>query len=227
MNKSKYERIKRQHMTEYRRNISDVHSHINRYTQVRNTFIRNYIQMYRYKKHIRNEILHLLNKSVKPYIHENTLLGNYHDEHIEKIKTSFEIRQKQMKEGMIAQMMMGYFIGWENLEKGHSSGLDIRKKDNSIIIELKNKYNTCNSSSQKAILDKLVEYKKKNPNTRCIWGIINEKQNEKRLHKFIVHNGYIIEKIQGRRLLSIVFTLDGIDYTNHVINYVKNIMYSL
>ena len=113
--------------------------------------------------------------------------------------------------------------GWENLGIGHKSGLDCRKKDNSIILEIKNKYNTCNSNSQKTVYDKLSEYKKKYPKTRCILGIVNPRPNCSKLEEKIIHNEVQIEKIQGVKLLDLIFT----SYTEDILEYTRNIMYPL
>ena len=70
-----------------------------------------------------------------------------------------------MKEGDIAQIVLGNFYGWKDLGVGHETGLDLVREDNTAnAMELKNKWNTCNSSSAKAVLDKLADYKN-NPNT--------------------------------------------------------------
>jgi len=126
-----------------------------------------------------------------------------------------------MKEGTLAQIVIGNWFGWEDLGKGHSSGLDCRKKDNSTIIELKNKWNTCNSGSRKALLDKLSMYKKKNPSTRCIWGIVNPKHGCKILSETITHDGVEIEKIQGDELFKLVFSIGKINYSSKIINIIK------
>lgn len=197
---------------------------VKHYQNIRNNFIKCVILLYRYKKKIRNLVIHKLNRCAKNYIHEDTILGDDSLENIKNLEIAFKIRQKQMKEGDIAQIIMGNFIGWEDLGNKSKYGLDIRKLDNSIIMEIKNKYNTCNSGSQKAVLDKLSNYKRKFPNTRCVWGIVNPKHG-KSSHTIINYNGVDVEKIQGSLLLSLVFTLHGIDYSNHIIKYTKCIMY--
>lgn len=88
-----------------------------------------------------------------------------------------------MKEGEIAQIVIGNFYEWIDLKTGHESGLDCMKKDNSVIMEVKNKYNTGNSGSEKSVLDKLSKYKGENPETICVFGIINPRKNEKNLTK--------------------------------------------
>ena len=159
-----------------------------------------------YKRAVKSAIEKILHADKAEYQHEETVFGDNSDEQISKLRTAFEIRQKQMQEGDIAQKVMGLFYGWEDLGVGHHSGLDIRKKNSTIIFELKNKYNTCNSGSQKAILDKLSRYKDRHPNTICAWGIINPKPECKKLVQYLRHDGVEILKIQGRELFRLVFT---------------------
>lgn len=176
-----------------------------------------------YYKLITNEINKITHHAQKHYQHENTLFGN--DGHKHDLEIAFRIRQLQMKEGEIAQKILGSFLGWEDLGVGHTSGLDIRKQDNSCIMEIKNKWNTCNSGSQKAVLDKLADYKRNNPNTVCVWGIVNPKPNSKTFKETIIHNGLEIIKLQGYQLFSYVMTIDGVDHSRHVIAYVQNLLY--
>jgi len=35
-----------------------------------------------------------------------------------------------MKEGELAQILIGNWLGWQNLKRGHSTGLDCHKLDN-------------------------------------------------------------------------------------------------
>ena len=109
------------------------------------------------------------------------LIGFAATENIKNQQIGHSVRQAHMTERCIGQIVIGNFIGWTNLKTGHPSGLDCIKNDGSIIIELKNKYNTCNSSSGLTLLDKLAKYKIPHPATRCIWGIINPKPSCKNL----------------------------------------------
>ena len=177
-----------------------------------------------YKKKIKKEINLILNIKRKKYVYEPTMFGIETDEYIKSLEISHRVRQLQMKEGKISQILIGNFYGWEDLGNGHSSGLDCKKKDNSIIIEIKNKYNTCNSNSQKTLLDKLSDYKKKFPNTRCIWGVVNPKINCTKLKEKIIYNEVEIEKIQGIELFNLVFTLNNINYSKEIINFVKELI---
>ena len=86
-------------------------------------------------------------------------------------------------------------------------------------------YNTCNSGSQKALFDKLSKYKKDNPDTRCIWGIVNPKQGCKKLCETILYDGVEIEKIQGKELFKLVFRLNENDFSDEIIRFVRTTMY--
>lgn len=164
------------------------------------------------------------------YNHESTLLSIETPEYIEYRRISNIIRQIDMKDGKLSQIMIGNFIGWTDLGEGHPSGLDCMKNDNSIIMEVKNKYNTCNSGSRKSVYDKLSVYKKSNPNTRCVLGIINPKCQNRNLSRIINHNGSEIEIIQGSDLTRLVFTIGNINYTKEIVDFVmkqKKLYYSL
>lgn len=50
--------------------------------------------------------------------------------------------------GEMHEIILGAVDGWERLDNGHESGLDIRRTDGTIYAEVKNKYNTLNSNSE-------------------------------------------------------------------------------
>ena len=87
---------------------------------------------------------------------------------------------------------------------GSPSGLDIRSCDRNYFVELKNKYNTMNSSSRKAVIEKLVKWSAKNPKTTCILGIVNPK-NGKGYQKEIQQDGECIKELGGEELFKLVF----------------------
>ena len=89
---------------------------------------------------VKPQIHDILTRTQNPFVHEPTLFGDNSDSNILLLDASHQIRQKQMKEGLVAQTIIGNFAGWEDLGIGHSSGLDCRKKDNTIIMDVKNKY---------------------------------------------------------------------------------------
>ncbi len=175
-----------------------------------------------YTKNIHPLIDKLFQRKTKEYVYEPTLFGDNSKENIKMLEIAFKQKQKQMKEGELAQIVIGNWFGWEDLGVGHSSGLDCRKKDMSVIMDVKNKWNTCNSGSKKALFDKLSKYKKENPKTRCIWAIVNPKPGCKKLCEKIIYNGVVIEKIQGIELFKLVFNVGNINYSTQIINIVKN-----
>ena len=77
--------------------------------------------------------------------------------------------QKTMQNaiGDFHQTILGTVDGWEDLGLAHPTGLDIRKEDDSIYAEIKNKYNTLNSSSAKTTADKLINVANQLPNSKC------------------------------------------------------------
>ena len=77
--------------------------------------------------------------------------------------------------GDFHQMLLGKVDGWENLGVGHTTGVDLKKDDNTIFVELKNKYNTMNSSSQSKCFDKLQDITVKFPKVRAYWAYIVSK----------------------------------------------------
>lgn len=187
------------------------------------SIVRMYLWLIFYlKNNVFPKIEELYNKKNREYIHEYSVFGDNSKESIKLHKIAFKQKQKKMKEGMLAQILIGNWIGWESLKRGDPIGLDCRRKDNSIILELKNKYNTVKGSDiKKSLLPTLINYKKKNPLTRCIWGIVNPKPTNKKLNKTITFNGYEIEKIQGFELFKLVFSIGNIDYSTRMINIVR------
>ena len=63
----------------------------------------------------------------------------------------------EMTMGTFHQRLAGCFDGWESLPAGgKGTGLDVRKKDDSEIMEWKNKHNTMNADSAKSVIQKLT-----------------------------------------------------------------------
>ena len=166
----------------------------------------------------------LYGRKCKPYVHEPTIFGDNSKENVALLEVAFKQRQMHMKEGELTQILIGNWVGWEDLGVGHPTGLDCRKKDNSIIMDVKNKFNTCNSGSQKALFDKLAKYRATNPNTRCLWAIVNSKPGSRTLSETIAYEGHELEKIQGVELFKLVFTVDGTDYSPRVIRTVQSLL---
>jgi hypothetical protein len=76
------------------------------------------------------------------------------------------------------QTILGAIDGWEDLGNGHATGLDLAKTDGSIFAELKNKFNTMNSSAMVSVFDKLqrVAAEEKQPTCYLVHLIRSSKQ---------------------------------------------------
>jgi len=74
--------------------------------------------------------------------------------------------------GEFHQKLLGKVEGWQDLGVGDESKVDLKKKDNSIFIEIKNKYNTVNSDSLSKVRDKLQRALENNPDAICYWAFI-------------------------------------------------------
>ncbi len=79
--------------------------------------------------------------------------------------------------GEFHQKLLGGVKGWKDLGTGDESKLDLVKKDMSIGIELKNKFNTVNADSLNKVRDKIEEFVRINTGSRGYWAYIIEKDN--------------------------------------------------
>lgn len=79
--------------------------------------------------------------------------------------------------GEFHQMLLGGVNGWKDLGVGDESKLDIIKEDNTIAMEVKNKFNTVNADSLSKVRDKIKQFVQKNPNSKAYWSYIIEKDN--------------------------------------------------
>jgi len=90
------------------------------------------------------------------------------------------VRDKQLnnKIGELHEYILSHINNdFEQCVKGDTL-VDMKKKDNTVFIELKNKYNTIKGSDVKVVIKKLQDLKKKYPDALCLIGIINGKDNE-------------------------------------------------
>jgi hypothetical protein len=81
--------------------------------------------------------------------------------------------------------------------------VDIMKTDKSVFIELKNKYNTMNNSSKLQTIERLKDIKHKYPESLCLIGIINGKNNSSSKKK--ISSNPEIWKYTGEELFNLVF----------------------
>ena len=90
---------------------------------------------------------------------------------------NFEIPRQHDKKasnriGDFHQNLLGRVDGWVNLGRGHPTGMDLKKEDDTIWMELKNKYNTMNPSSLRDTRFKCEELAEKYPNAKVYWAYI-------------------------------------------------------
>ena len=142
-------------------------------------------------------------------------------ESIQKRLSALQETQRRMKNGEIWQAVLGNYNGFRDLRIGHPTGLDILSDDRKIIIELKNRTNTDNSSSKKTKFDQLAAYKTEHPEYTCIYANVNEDTEEKTLTGFvkkIIHNDVEIEHQTGYAFLKFILG-DDMDF---IIQFVKS-----
>ncbi len=77
--------------------------------------------------------------------------------------------------GEFHQKLLGGVNGWTNLGTGDESKVDLKRKDNSIFMELKNKFNTVNADSLQSVRQKLERCVIKNPKAMAYWAYIVER----------------------------------------------------
>lgn len=167
-----------------------------------------------------------LDKNIQSILcrHENDIL-TYDILDTEKSKANkwmaLKEKQRLMKIGEIWQEVLGSYNEFMNLKIGHETGLDILSCTKKIAIELKNRTNTDNASSKKANLDKLANFKKKNPDYLCIYANINADTETKTMNgtiKKIIHNNVELEHHVGYAFLTFILG----ENTDTILNFTKN-----
>ena len=171
----------------------------------------------KYCKTIKKKIIMIFSRSRKKQIPFDILDCNINTKCMEN---SLLIKQIQMKYGEIWQHVLGNYEDFEDLGIGHDTGLDIISISRKLIFELKNRYNTDNASSRKSNYDKLAKFKKKNKEYTVIYGVINDITIEGKKSS-ISHDGEIIEKYSGMKLLRFILGCD----TNHIIRTVQSMVF--
>lgn len=77
--------------------------------------------------------------------------------------------------GEFHQKLLSGVKGWTDLGTGDKTKVDLKRLDNSIFIELKNKFNTVNSDSLSKVREKLEKMARKYPNAIVYWAYILER----------------------------------------------------
>ena len=104
-----------------------------------------------------------------------------------------------------------------NMKKNNTlPNLDIINKTKKQVIELKNRTNTCNSGSKKAVIDNLTAFKKEHPEYTCIYACVNENTNDKTKIGYISEVNKYVQMYTGMKLLKEIFN-DDVDQVLNVI----------
>ena len=125
-----------------------------------------------------------------------------------KIKESYRQKDKTVNNalGYFHQMLLGGVKGWTDLGVGDSTKLDLKKNDNSIFMELKNKYNTVNSDSLSAVRQKLERITNNFPNSTAYWAYVIEKNGTSGESEwnYLGDNNLKLRKIWGSKLYELI-----------------------
>jgi hypothetical protein len=108
--------------------------------------------------------------------------------------------------GDFHQKLLGGVKGWVDLGVGDESKVDLKKEDNTIFIELKNKYNTVNSDSLNSVRRKLEKITKDFPNSIAYWAYVIEKNGTSGESEWIYlgDNNPKLKKIWGSKLYELI-----------------------
>jgi len=179
-----------------------------------------------YKRRVSKEILKLLShkerKSIITYdrLDVNPSLGSFEKE------IALRLKHHQMCSGHIWQKAIGCHTNFIDLGTGHESGCDIMSVDKRIIMEVKNRTSTDNSSSRRRNLEKLATYKKDNPCCQeAVYGYVNLESEEKTqvgFRRVTNYNGVDILELGGDELFKYVFGSQAVEVTDFIINFVRN-----
>ena len=90
------------------------------------------------------------------------------------IKEKFRQEDKTINNtiGEFHQKLLGKVAGWVDLGTGDQTQVDLRKRDNSVFIELKNKSNTVNADSKSKVREKLERAVSSYPKAIGYWAYI-------------------------------------------------------
>lgn len=92
--------------------------------------------------------------------------------------------------GDFHQTILGSVNGWTNLNTGHSTGVDVKKNDETVFAEIKNKYNTVTGARQDSVFNVLRKIANTKPEATCylVHMVKKDKQSYDKLWKFNAKN---------------------------------------
>lgn len=109
--------------------------------------------------------------------------------------------------GEFHQMLLGGVKHWIDLGIGDETHLDLKKDDDSVFLELKNKENTVNDDSKKQVRKKLEDTSSRNPNAKCYWAYIvakNGKSEDKEWNGKNYKKNPNIRRLTGAKIYELV-----------------------
>ncbi len=108
--------------------------------------------------------------------------------------------------GDFHQKLLGGVKGWTDLRTGDESKVDLKKDDNSIFIELKNKFNTVNSDSLSKVREKLEKAISTHPKATAFWAYILEQDGSSGESEwtYLGENSPKIKRIWGSKVYELV-----------------------
>jgi len=108
--------------------------------------------------------------------------------------------------GEFHQKLLGKVKDWVDLGVGDSTKVDLKKEDNSIFIELKNKHNTMNSDATAQCHAKLKRSIKKYPNATSYWAYIISKKGASGevVWRYRKKSNSKIKKIWGKKVYELI-----------------------
>jgi hypothetical protein len=135
-----------------------------------------------------------------------------------------KVKQYRMNVGKMWQSAIGNYDGFVDLGNSHKSKLDILSVERKLWIEIKNRTNTVNSTSNKGHFDILAKCKKDYLEYTCIIAHINDDTKEKttrgstdKINHSVDNVKYEIERHVGMPFLRFIFR----ENTEEVIEYLK------
>lgn len=108
--------------------------------------------------------------------------------------------------GDFHQRLLGKVEGWEDLGTGDSTKVDLRKTDNSVFMELKNKENTVNADSKDQVRRKLAKILEIHPTAQTYWAYILSTRGDsgESTWKYHEEDNPKIKRIWGKNVYELV-----------------------
>jgi len=108
--------------------------------------------------------------------------------------------------GDFHQKLLGGVKGWTDLGVGDKTKVDLKKNDNTVFMELKNKYNTVNADSLASVRRKLEKITEDYNGSIAYWAYIVEKNGSSGESEWIYrgNNNPSIKKIWGNKIYELI-----------------------